>query len=114
MYIKTTINLHKDIKAKIKSAAGFLDISKSQVIINLLKKLIDENRINDQTGKGVKYQDSDDEEAWETFHIKFREDEYEMFCDLKKFHRCTVSYMVKFAVGKFLDELIVIGRGLHP
>ena len=110
MYIKTTINIHKDIKAKTKFAAGLLDISRSQVIINLLKKLVDEDRINDQTGKGVKYQDSDNEDMWDTFHIKFREDEYEMFCDLKKFHRCTVSYMVWFVAVMFLDELIVVGR----
>ena len=86
MYIKTTINIHKDIKAKIKFAAGMLDTSRSKVIINLLTKLMNENVINLQLNKGLKYQDSDDPEKWDTFHIRYRKDEYDLFNDLKKIH----------------------------
>ena len=106
MYIKTTLNIHKDIKDIIDDASYILEISRTKVISMLLKKLVKENKINILFAKGLKYQDSDDPDNWETFHISYRQDEYDLFNDLKKIHNCSVSYLVSFAVRKFLTGLI--------
>ena len=106
MYIKTTLNLHKDIKNIIEDTSYILEISRTRVILMLLKKLIKESKINMLYAKGLKYQDSDDPDNWETFHISYRQDEYDLFNDLKKIHNCSVSYLVSYAVRKFLAGLI--------
>ena len=113
MYIKTTLNIHKDIKKIIDDTSYILEISRTQIISMLLKKLVKVNKINLQFAKGLKYQDSDDPENWGTFHISYRQDEYDLFNDLKKIHNCSISYLVSFAVRKFLSGLLSHDAVLH-
>ena len=113
MHIKTTINIHKDIKKLIEDTSYILEISRTKVISMLLKKLVKENKINILFAKGLKYQDSDDPDYWETFHISYRQDEYDLFNDLKKIHNCSVSYLVSYAVRKFLAGVLKDNAVLH-
>ncbi len=53
----------------------------------------------------VKYQPDDVKKNWHCFHIRFREDEYEFFTDLRNVCKYSVSYLLAKAVALYLDEI---------
>ena len=57
-------------------------------------------------GKMVQYQNRRNPDAWHTFHLQVREDDYEYFLDLRKLLKMSVSLILAYAVEKFLDKLL--------
>ncbi|MCP4129450.1 MAG: hypothetical protein GY754_00400 [bacterium] len=125
MIINTTINFRVSVLEKVNAAAETLDISRTRVIIKLLKKVMNEKNFSARMAIAVQYQrlfpvvdpdldpDSDidpdseaEEDCWHKFHISFQEDEYEMFLDLRKFRKMSVSALVAYAVKEHLDSLL--------
>lgn len=100
--MKTTLNIHKDTLNKINLAAKSVNVSRSKMIILLLKEFMKDNKNKARLGMLVEYQDRDDNENWHLFHISFREDEYEYFTDLRKLMKMSLSLILSNAVIKFL------------
>ncbi|MCP4131972.1 MAG: hypothetical protein GY754_13425 [bacterium] len=129
MIINTTINFRVSILEKVNAAAETLGFSRSRVIIMLLKKVMNEKNFSARMAIAVQYQrlapvadpdfdpDSDSdidsdpvEDCWHKFHISFQEDEYEMFLDLRKFRKMSVSALIAYAVKEHLDSLLGLPR----
>ncbi|MCP4138271.1 MAG: hypothetical protein GY754_45335 [bacterium] len=129
MIINTTINFKVSILEKVNAAAETLDISRTRVIIKLLKKVMNEKNFSPRMAIAVQYQrlvpavdpdfdpdsvtDSDIdpdsepvEDSWHKFHISFQEDVYEFCIDLRKFRKMSVSAIVAYAVANHLDSLL--------
>ena len=104
MLTETTLNIHNDILIKICKAAEFKGISRSRIIILLLKKFMGSS-VDFSMFRCIKYQDKDLPEKWHTFHIQLREDDYEFFLDLRKFFKMSVSLVLAIAVKKYIDSL---------
>ena len=111
MAIKTTINFKVPVFNKVKKAAKTLGVSKSYIVKELLKLVMNNKCDKAISGSAVLYQTDDpDEENWHKFHITFRDDENEYFPDTRKILKESVSSLVAFAVKEFLDVLM----GLKP
>ncbi|MFC1669344.1 hypothetical protein ACFL20_03070 [Spirochaetota bacterium] len=106
MKINTTINIHKNTLKKITETANFTDNCKTEIIIFLLKKIMDDDKIQTQKNQSVKYQNCDEINCWHKFHISFNVNEYEYFLDLRKICKMSVSYLLAYAVDKYLDLIL--------
>jgi hypothetical protein len=104
MMIETTISIHSTILEKINHAALLMDISRSQIIIQLIKKEMNNAQNHTIQGKRIQYQDRDCRKNWHTFHLQIRPDDYEYFLDLRKLFKMSVSRILAIAVGKYLKK----------
>jgi hypothetical protein len=102
----TTLNVHVSILSRISRAAHLKGISRTEMIILLIKKTMDDISDEDHVGKMVRYQEKRNPDQWHTFHVRLRMDEYEYFLDLRKLLKMSVSLILAYAVEKFLDEVL--------
>ncbi|MBN1496132.1 MAG: hypothetical protein JXA07_05145 [Spirochaetes bacterium] len=106
MKIQTTINVNNRVLDKINYASNILKISRTDVIRILLKRFLDDRNKVRICESPVKYQPRDDNVDWSTFHLCLRQDEYELYLDLKKVYKMSVSFIVAYAVKKYLFKII--------
>ncbi len=104
--VQTTLNINRGVLSKITEAAKFLGLSRTEIIVMLLKKIMNNDSSKACIHRSIKYQKCNNGENWHTFHISFNSDEYEYFLDLRKLLKMSLSYIVAFAVKKYLKTLI--------
>ncbi len=104
--LATTINMHIDIFNKISQVSEKLNKSKRDVVVMLLLRTMDDIHKLHRGFTTVKYQPDNDKDKWHCFAIRFRPDEIEYCCDLRKIGKYSLSYLVAIAVEKYIDELI--------
>jgi len=104
--METTLNIHSDILKRIDTAAKTKGISCSEMIVVLLKKVMNDNGNPPCIGRLVRYQERCKPEHWQVFHVQLRSDEYEYFLDLRKLLKMSVSLILAYAVNKFLGKKI--------
>ncbi|MBP7738700.1 MAG: hypothetical protein KA369_22180 [Spirochaetes bacterium] len=104
--METTLNIHVDIFRLINSAAKARGISRSDLIVTLLKKVMDDIANPSRLGKLVQYQEKSMPCEWRTFHVSLREDDYEYFLDLRKLLKMSVSLILAYAVKKYLKRIM--------
>ncbi len=75
--METTLNMRIDISKKINAAALAGRISRSETIIILMKRVMNDDSNRGRIGKMVQYQERRRPEEWRKFHMSLREDEYE-------------------------------------
>jgi hypothetical protein len=109
--MKTTLNIHSDIMELLARAARLNNVSCSEMIFHLVKKVAASVNAPDQIGKIIKYQKRQTPEEWRKFHIKVREDMYEYWLDLRKLLKMSVSLILANAVKKYLAKPIRIKSG---
>jgi hypothetical protein len=102
--METTLNIHIDVLKKIEVRARERGMSRSALIIFLLKKSMDDISNPGRFGRLVKYQERGRPEDWHAFHIKMRVDDYEYLLDLRKLLKMSVSLILSRAVKKYLDR----------
>jgi hypothetical protein len=100
--MKTTLNIHYEILKIITVAAQERAISRSDLIISLLKRVMEDMSTPGDLGRLVQYQKRGKAADWHTFHIKLRVDEYEYFLDLRKLLKMSVSLILSYAVKRYL------------
>ncbi|OHD64061.1 MAG: hypothetical protein A2176_08595 [Spirochaetes bacterium RBG_13_51_14] len=105
MFIETTFNIHTVYLRKINNAARTFRMSRTEIIIILLKKMMHDAQNPQVFGKRVRYQNRIASENWHTFHARLRPDDYEYFLDLRKFLKMSVSCILANAVEKHLSKL---------
>jgi hypothetical protein len=103
--METTLNIHADILNKITATAQMRGISRSEIIIYLLKKAMDDVANPGRLGRLVQYQKRCLPNDWHAFHIKLNVDEYEYFLDLRKLLKMSVSLILAYAVKRYLSKL---------
>lgn len=98
--------MHVTILNQIARAAELKGLSRSEMIVILIKKVMDEKWKTVPVGKMVKYQQKCSPGDWHAFHLQLREDDYEYFLDLRKLLKMSVSLILAYAVDKYLQQLI--------
>ena len=106
MGIDTTLNIHKTIMIKINHASDETGKSRNYIIATLLKRAMTDSRQLLTLNQSVKYQERDPLKKWHCFHVSYREDVYEFCQDMRKFYKLSVSRILAFSVGKYLEKLI--------
>lgn len=113
--METTINIHAGTLQNLRKTAGSLRISRSELIIRLMKKVMNDIGDNARTCTMVKYQARRYQGDWHTFHISIQPDEYEYLLDLRKLLKMSVSLILAYAVNKYLkkkDNSIITDKNL--
>ncbi len=102
----TSINMHRNVFQIITDTAERLGKSRRDIVVYLLMRIMRDH--DDLRGefKMVRYQKKDKKENWHCFKIRFKQDEYEFFIDLRKVCKCSVSLLVARAVERYVEELI--------
>jgi hypothetical protein len=108
--MKTTINIHVDIFEEISLAAQLKGVSCTEVIVILIKKVMDERGIKARLWKLIQYQERSSPDKWHPFHINWKPDMYEYSLDLKKVRKMSVSLILAYAVKKYLKILTEKGE----
>lgn len=104
--METTLNMRLDISNMISMAALRKGISRSELVLILFKKVMDDIPDPGRMGNMVQYQERRDKNEWLKFHLVLRVDEYEYVLDLKKLLKMSVSLILAYAVEKFLNKLM--------
>ncbi len=105
--IDTSLNINKDILIKINKVSNSSGISRTKIIVMLLKKMMKNESSKACIHKTIKYQKCNEKTNWHTFHITFKGDEYEYFLDLRKLLKMSLSHIVAYAVNKYLKSLLL-------
>ncbi|MFC1668820.1 hypothetical protein ACFL20_00385 [Spirochaetota bacterium] len=106
MIIETTININIGILDMLNGMSEKCGISRTEMIVFLLKKVMNENTNRVSINNSVKYQEGSSNSAWHKFHIRLKDDEYEYFLDLRKLLKMSVSLILAYAVREYMDGLI--------
>lgn len=104
--METTLNIHSNILSKITLAAKTCKKSRSEMIMALIKKMMNDVSKPSRYGAPVQYQERISEGGWKTFHLAVREDDYEYLLDLRKLLKMSVSRILAVAVKKFLGKVV--------
>ncbi|MBN2158435.1 MAG: hypothetical protein JW807_03495 [Spirochaetes bacterium] len=113
--MKTTLNIDVGILKKITSVAVSRGVSPSELIVILLKKLMNDVNNPGEFGRLVRYQERKGPDDWHTFHIKYRIDDYEYFQDMRRLRKMSVSFLLAYAVKRYLNKVVKdnIGDNYH-
>ena len=106
MLIETTLHVHKSILDKLDWGATISRRSRTLIIKLLIQRIMKDNHKMIKTNSRVRYQDRDLKENWQRINIVFNEYEYEYCQDMRKFFKMSVSYILAYAVLRYLDELL--------
>ncbi len=104
--METTLNIHREILNQISEAAQIRSISRSEMIAYLLKEVMGEISDHGSLGSTVKYQKGRKPCNWHRFHVTVKDDMYEYWQDLRKLLKMSVSFILAFAVRKYLSKLM--------
>ena len=107
--MKTTINMNRHNLARITAAAEILGTDRASVIRELMAYLTQDLPRFRHFFSSVHYQDRDLPENWKVFHITLSSGEYELFLDLRKLLKMSVSLLVATALDEYLETLLAAG-----
>lgn len=106
MYIETTININRGVLARLIKASQVSGKSKSHIISCLMQRLSNDSKYMEKAWSRIQYQDRGNREEWRCIHMRLGQHEYEFFIDLRKFYKFSVSFLITYAIKKYLDEIV--------
>ncbi len=106
MLIETTLHVHKSILDKLNRGEEITGRSRTFIIKLLIQRIMKDSQRMIKMNSRVKYQERDLKENWHRIHIVLNEYEYEYCFDMRKFFKMSVSYILAFAVLRYLDEIL--------
>ena len=108
MIVETTIYINKIILKELSNASEKTGKSRNSIIILLLRRATEDSCQLMKSNSTVKYQEHDPIKNWHRLHIQLKEDEYEYCLDMRKFYKMSVSFIVAYAVCRYLSDLLKI------
>lgn len=105
MFIDTTMNLDREVLARLDSAAEMLGVSRRHLVSSLLGFAPRRACAAAGASDRVRYQERRDKGKWYKLHVRLRKDEYEFFSDLRKVMKMSVSFIIAWAIEQYLEEL---------
>ena len=106
MLIKTTLYINKSILETLNKSSAIIGINKTKIIKLLMQRVMKDNQRLLKSYSRVKYQERDIKENWHRLHIVLNEYEYEYYLDMRKFFKMSVSFILAYAVMRYLDEVL--------
>jgi hypothetical protein len=106
MVAETTVNIRIDMLAKLARAADYTGTSKSRLISALLRYAAQNKRMFLPDAIRVRYQERRGERDWHRLHVCIRRDEFEFYHDLRCLCKFSVSFLIAYAIERYLDEVI--------
>jgi hypothetical protein len=104
--IETTLNVQASIKNSIILAAHRSGTSCTEIILRAMNCMMKEIDRGARIGTRLKYQKRREPGEWDCIHVMLRPEDYELFLDMRKFMKMSVSYIVARAIKKFLNSIV--------
>jgi hypothetical protein len=105
MIIHTTININDAIMTRLDNAVLSTGKTRSDLIVDVMKKVLGEYRgLLTYRGR-VRYQEKGPGDSWKRMHITLLARDYEFFLDSRKLFKRSVSFLIAYAIIKYLDEV---------
>ncbi len=102
--METTLNMRIDILEAITRAAKSRGMTRSQMIVFLIKKVMADIPDVLPMGSMVRYQERRKPGDWRVIHVRVSVYEYEYMVDLRKLLKLSVSLICAHAVQKYLKK----------
>lgn len=109
---ETTVNIGRDVAARIAGAAAGQGASRRDIVSALLKYAAGRMKPDSFPRVCVKYQEKRPGVGWHRLHVVMRRDEYDFFTDLRKLFKLSVSFIIAYAVEHYLDEMLNHTNGI--
>jgi hypothetical protein len=106
MGIDTSINTTSATRQALLEASIKSGRSQCWIILALMKQMMKNHKTLARSNRGVQRQEVDHKEKWKPLHLCVCPRDHDLFMDMKKFFKRTVSLLVAMAVGELLDELM--------
>ena len=106
MIIESTIHVHKSILEVLNKSAETTGRTRTSIIKFLMQRVMGNNQKMLKSYSRVRYQERDVKENWHRLHIVMNEYEYEYYFDMRKFYKMSVSFILAYAVKRYLDEIV--------
>lgn len=106
MITETTVYVHEYTKEKIQKIIAFTGKTKQAIVIWALSKISEDTDLQIITWSRIKYQSRNKNTEWTQIHLHLSPAEYELFIDLRKIFKSSVSRMVAMAIEKYFNEII--------
>jgi hypothetical protein len=103
--VTTSLNLNPDVLQSICQAAIRMNTTRREVIVRLLAQVALDIDLFPGGFMGVRYQPKRARGTWRCFCIRFENEEYEVFTDLRKISKFSVSFLVAIAVERYLGKM---------
>ena len=110
MLIESTLYVNKSILETLNKSSAITGINKNKIIKLLMQRVMKDNQRLLKTYSRVKYQERDIKENWHRLHIVMNEYEYEYYLDMRKFFKMSVSFILAYAVMRYLDEVLKMNK----
>jgi len=104
MFRKTTFNIEKDIYNTISDYAKKHGKTRSDVIIVLLYRIMNDKKTRTRIDRCVLYQKHQRCNIWHKFYIRLDINDYEYFVDMRKFFKMSVSHLLACAFHEYQLE----------
>ncbi len=104
--METTLNIRADIYRQITYAARCRGVSRSSIVVSLVKEAMKAISDPGRLGSMVRYQKRMQPSDWQLFHLLVGEDDYEFLLDMRKLCKMSVSLILAYAVEKYLSKLL--------
>ncbi len=106
MLIESTIHIHKSILEMLNRGSEITGGSRTFIIKLLMQRVMSNNQQMLKSHSRIKYQARDNKENWYRLHVVINEYEYEYYLDMRKFYKMSVSFILAYAVRRYLDEIL--------
>ena len=103
--IDTTVNIWPDLFDALEDASRWAGVARREMISSLLNMVSRRERRSFRCWMRVRYQKRDGMHPWRRIHVRFRDDEYEFALDLRKVRKMSVSFLLSYAIEKYLVEI---------
>ncbi len=106
MNIETTLNIKNYYFELLVNASIFTGRSKGSIISSLMLRLSRDHDRFSKMWEQIQYQKRVEKGGYHRLHIGLRPGEYELFLDLRKTFKKSVSLLVAQAIDEYLDEMV--------
>ncbi len=104
--IKSSVYININKLSLLESFSEVNELSVNEVVGLLLRKILKDGNYSAKKFRAVKYQEVDPDKSWDTLTVYFEDVDYELFTDMRKFFKFSVSYLLAKAIDLFLDTLL--------
>jgi hypothetical protein len=106
MTIETTLHVHQSTLALLNRTAEVKGITRTFIIKLLMQRMMRDNKKMLKSSSRIKYQERDVKDNWHCIHFVMNEYEYEYYLDMRKFYKMSVSFILAYAVKKYINEIV--------
>ncbi len=113
MTIETTLHIHQSILALLNRIVEVKGTNRTFIIKLLMQRMMRDNKKMLKSCSRIKYQERDVKENWHRIHFVMNEYEYEYYLDMRKFYKMSISFILAYAVKKYINEVMneLLNRG---